>query len=180
MGAYKPNQIVWLYDGVVCLDISTPKYPNTCVFFEEADLPLILDGGRRWGVQKNRIFYAARGTDGNLELMHRTLLGIVDPKVMVDHEDHDGLNNRRRNIRPASTAENNRNRTSQRGSTSRFLGVCWSKLHSKWRARRYHPEGRVHLGLFDDEEAAARAYDAECLRQGDTFANLNFPEARAA
>jgi hypothetical protein len=42
-------------------------------------------------------------------LMHRLLLGLNDPKVLVDHKDGDGLNNKRSNLRPCTHAENMRN-----------------------------------------------------------------------
>src|SRR6185437_12792771 len=41
--------------------------------------------------------------------LHRVLLGITDPTIMVDHIDRDSLNNRRSNLRIATHAENMRN-----------------------------------------------------------------------
>jgi len=43
-------------------------------------------------------------------LMHRFILGLKDPKVVVDHKNHNGLDNRRENIRPCTHAENMANR----------------------------------------------------------------------
>lgn len=42
--------------------------------------------------------------------MHRWLLGVTDPSVFVDHQDHDGLNNRRSNLRQVDIVQNNQNK----------------------------------------------------------------------
>lgn len=42
--------------------------------------------------------------------MHRLILGLTDPKIVVDHRNHDGLDNRRENIKPCTQAENLQNR----------------------------------------------------------------------
>lgn len=44
------------------------------------------------------------------------------------------------------------------GVTSKFFGVCWSKSHKKWHARININKINKHLGFFDDEEEAAKAY----------------------
>jgi hypothetical protein len=46
-----------------------------------------------------------------------------------------------------------------RGGTSHFKGVCWDKTKSKWRAQIKIDGKYTHLGCFNDEEVAARAYD---------------------
>eukprot|EP01045_Picozoa_sp_COSAG04_P022530 COSAG04_NODE_2561_length_3930_cov_1.897416_3_plen_98_part_00 len=45
-------------------------------------------------------------------------------------------------------------------------GVSWSKGQQVWRAQiEVDGKGR-HLGCFQDEEAAAKAYQAECRKIG--------------
>ena len=47
-----------------------------------------------------------------------------------------------------------------RTASSRFWGVHWHRQHKKWQANYYLNHGKsVHVGDFDDEEAAARARD---------------------
>jgi hypothetical protein len=86
---------------------------------------------------------------------------------MTDHSDGDGLNNQRSNLRPATTAQNNYNQSPQAGTSSRFKGVTWHKKRRKWQAS-IKVNGKFHyLGLFSDEEKAARAYaDAAIAIQG--------------
>jgi hypothetical protein len=60
------------------------------------------------------------------------------------------------------------------GVTSKFRGVCWVKDRKKWEARIMVDGKRPHLGCFDDEEEAARAWDAAAIENGYNSEALNF------
>jgi hypothetical protein len=64
--------------------------------------------------------------------------------------------------------------TFKRHATSRYLGVIWHKPRKKWCARIRHNYVLNGLGYYDDEEEAARAYDAAALRIRGERARLNF------
>ena len=68
---------------------------------------------------------------------------------------------------------------------SEFVGVSWQKGNHKWTARINRGGKQQHLGTFDDEQEAARAYDTAARRlrgegahggrAGPICARLNFP-----
>lgn len=100
--------------------------------------------------------------------MHRLILGLTDPKTFGDHEDGNGLNNQRYNIRECTRRENNRNRRPEKGS---LKGV---DIHNNlYRARINNGHRSVHLGYFRDEISAAKAYNEAALEFHGKFAKLN-------
>lgn len=99
---------------------------------------------------------------------HIRLHNLITGRLFIDHADGDGLNCQRGNLRAATYSQNNANRGPRRG---RFKGVNLHRASGKWLARI----ASRHLGYFDDEEAAARAYDAAATEAYGEFAWLNFP-----
>ena len=122
-------------------------------------------------------FTAKPGKSNHTKIsMHREVL--ESPKGMcVDHINGNGLDNRKSNLRPATMMQNNWNRRKRRGySTSRFKGVSRAKKACKWRAQIKCDGKDKYLGVFDEEEAAARVYDANARKLFGKYARLNFPD----
>jgi hypothetical protein len=136
--------------------------------------------GHRWTLmvgRAGRASYAVTWIDGRTVGMHRIIAG--DPNGLdVDHRDGDGLNNRRANLRPATRSQNAANSGSRSG-TSQYKGVCWSTRRGRWIAQIRRGGRKTWIGYFDDEESAARAYDAAARAEWGEFAWLNFPEVSA-
>jgi len=59
-----------------------------------------------------------------------------------------------------------------RGGASRFKGLSWHKAYKKWEVKIKKNGKSISLGYFDDEEDAARCYDADAVSFGRA---LNFP-----
>ena len=104
--------------------------------------------------------YAVRTHRRRNIFMHRFIMK-SPPGSIVDHINRNGLDNRRSNLRIVTNRQNCWN--SSRGinvGSSKYKGVRWSSKDGKWRSTIRHNGRKVHLGNFDDETSAARAYDA--------------------
>ena len=94
-----PNE-VFVVDGDSCLKIRlTRGYYATVDAGEYDRLTKIL-----WVYHKdkdaNTGYATTAGSNGRLIRMHRFILGVTERGVHVDHHNGDGLDNRRRNLRP--------------------------------------------------------------------------------
>ncbi len=84
------------------------------------------------------------------------------------------------NCRWATRNEQMANQGKRRAArTSRFKGVSWCANVGKWRTQIQQNGTHRHVGLFENEEDAARAYDAEAKRLFGEFASPNFKEEGA-
>jgi hypothetical protein len=134
----------------------------------------------RWHCKVNKdAIYAVRCvTENGRErrvYLHRVLMNTPDGLV-CDHINHDGLDDRKANLRNCTIAQNNANRRSARGASSRYIGVSRDRRRDKWVAHIKKDGDEKYLGSYDVEEDAARAYDAAAWAQHGQYANLNFPE----
>ena len=104
--------------------------------------------------------------------MHRLILGLDRfDKRHGDHINLDTLDNRRSNLRVATSAENHRNQGVRRDSRSGFKGVGWHKPTNKWQARIRLNGSRKSLGFFATPEAAHDAYCKAAAELHGEFAN---------
>jgi hypothetical protein len=160
----------------------TGKYADQVVLVDDEDFAAMSQ--YRWQrAARGRTFYArSRRTVGGVteaNYMHVLIAGYP----MVDHINGNGLDNRRENLRPVSSLENNRNSRKPatykgRSTTSDFKGVCQSLQGKRrpWRAVIKVNYKQIYLGTFVTEEDAAYAYDVAAKKFFGEYAQLNFPE----
>lgn len=158
--------------------MSTVEVPLTrgqVALVDEEDAPAVL--AHKWYTRRVRhAFYAARslprvGGVRREQRLHTFLTGWP----LVDHVNGNGLDNRRANLRPATNAENMRNRRRYANNTSGFKGVTFDKAKGRWKAQIRLDGRRRYIGRYDTAEEAARAYDAAARELHGEFARLNFP-----
>lgn len=146
----------------------TRLFTGEVVYFSPEDLALVKS--HSWSRNSHR--YAGARIDGRIQLLHR----LIFPQwKQIDHRNTNPLDNRRSNLRPASTSQNVANRAKYAGTTSRFKGVGWDKGRDKWLVQICLDRQSLFLGRFDDEEDAARAYDAKARELFGEYALCNFP-----
>lgn len=105
--------------------------------------------------------------------MHRLIAGATDRWVLVDHINHDTLDNRRSNLRLCDSRQNAINRRID--NASGYRGVHRT-LRGLFRATITTGRKNKNLGTFFDPVEAARAFDKAARALRGEFAVLNFPE----
>ena len=127
--------------------------------------------------RQSNTFYAVRA-DGRRQLrMHRVIMNA--PKhLVVDHIDHRGWNNTKRNLRLCTRAENARNQRPRKGGSCNYIGVAYHKGDDKYHARVQDHGKQRFVGAFKSPRVAARARDEAALALHGPFAHLNFPRLR--
>lgn len=113
------------------------------------------------GTRKNGIY--------KLFILPRVIMNT--PKGMdTDHIDGNRLDNRKSNLRICTHVENTRNR---RPRTKHFKGISWHIRIKKWQARIRKDNKEFHLGYFDSDIEAAKAYNKVAPKYYGEFARLN-------
>ena len=95
------------------------------------------------------------------------------PDEEIDHQDRNRLNDNIKNLREASHAQQNYNKSKATRNKSGYKGV--RKVNSKWVAYITVNKKQIILGRFDIKENAARAYDKAAREYFGEFAYTNFP-----
>jgi hypothetical protein len=121
--------------------------------------------------------YATRFEKRRLITMHRQIMNPPEGMV-VDHVHGNRLDNTRAHLRICTPAENARNRIRKGGLPSRYIGVslCKAPKKNKWSVKIPQDGRYKHIGRFEGELEAARAYDYAAVLYLDDFARLNFPQ----
>ena len=139
--------------------------------------------------------YAETSINGKTTGMQRFILNIKDKNYYADHVNGNKLDNRRCNLRKATSSQNQMNK--KPSGVSKYLGVSkhtsyiryktkfsWAKgysSHTSWKSQIKNAEtGKYeHLGVFpftaQGEIDAAKAYDKRAKEVHREFARLNFP-----
>ena len=135
----------------------------------------------KWhAIKMGNSYYAHRYIGGGRKnpkyiSMHREIMqhcGIFSG--YFDHINHNGIDNRKINIRACSQSQNMQNQRIRKGGTSQFKGVYWSRRDRKWYSRISFNGIRIHLGCFDDEKEAALTYDRKAIEWFGEYACTNF------
>lgn len=134
-----------------CYDETDPRYPD-------------------WGGRGIRVFDAWHDPRIFVEQVEAEI-GLRPKGYTLDRIDNDG-HYEPGNIRWATLTEQQQNAGSRTGR-SQYKGVAWHNQRNKWRAYIVNNYRQKHLGLFDDEEEAALAYNRAAVELFGDHANLN-------
>ena len=125
------------------------------------------------------LIYAVRfilKPNGSMKMvrMHREIMNFP-AGLLVDHKNNNTLDNRRANLRVATSSQNLANRRRDKSkNSSPFRGVCFRKHRTRCSAQITVNGKSICLGSFDSEIDAAKAYDNAAKKYHGEFARLNF------
>lgn len=165
-------------DGVYCRLVPLTQGLHAIVW--ESDYYWLMQW--KWSARKNKCtgcFYAMRNSETlngkrKIIMMHREILGIEDDiSHRGDHKNsRDTLDNRRSNLRIASSLQNARNARRRKDNTSGLKGVMFHKVMRKWVSYIQVERKRIRLGYFETKELAYLAYCAAAVKYFGEFACL--------
>lgn len=92
---------------------------------------------------------------------------------IVDHINHNKLDNRLINLRISNLKNNAHNKSVSANSSSKYKGVSFIKSYKKFRATIQHNNISYNIGDFHNEEYAAVAYNLKAIELYGTFASIN-------
>lgn len=103
--------------------------------------------------------YAFTNVNGQKTAMHHLIIGKPSQGYVVDHLNHDGLDNTRANLRFATYTQNSQNTKKMESTSSKYKGVHWDNRKKKWISKYFG----AYSKSFADEIDAARFYDTYVL-----------------
>lgn len=140
---------------------------------DAADAPLVEQWSWHVTIGAHGVAYAQRTAQRAGKpccmLMHRIIVG-AEPHEDVDHEDGDGLNNRRANLRRCTTRENMGNMRLLERNKLGVKGVCQGN-NGTFVAQISRNNETIHLGVYRTVEEAAAAYEGAARVLFGEFAN---------
>jgi hypothetical protein len=168
-GEFKKGTIRFPMSYVKCDGMAKVSNCNTGFEFivDEEDAEKIIKKG---------YWYSSHGYaySNKYGFLHR-LLTRAKKGECVDHINMNKTDNRKRNIRICTRTDNNRNRSKivrlGKVPQSKFKGV--KPVGNRWAARIRADNTEHHIGIFETEESAARAYNKEATRLFGEFARCN-------
>lgn len=106
--------------------------------------------------------------------MHREIMGLKKGnKLQVDHINHNGLDNQKKNLRVCTHTQNRQNARFYKNNTSGVKGVSFEPCSKKWRARIWFDGKFKSLGRYKSKQEAVEAYDEATKKYHGDFSCPN-------
>lgn len=158
MSKKSENNEYVITDEYVEIIVYSPKYGKFNIIIDVKDMEKVKK--YKWGVieYKGRyriatsIWNKNKGTK-NLKL-HRYIMNVSEPNMIVDHINGDVFDNRRSNLRITTVKGNAMNKGIAINNSSGVKGVCWNEKRGKWEAYIMVNRKKIFLGCYISLEAA--------------------------
>ena len=159
------------------LDISSKKFPNTFALIDREDYDRVKK--YNWYFcqkinSKNGYVVASDYINKKSHNLSLSRFIMNCPKgLLVDHRDHNTLNNQKYNLRICNSNNNNWNMLPRKNCKSKHKGVFWNNDRNKWTSRIQKNEKIKFLGRFSTQKEAAIAYNKAAKELHGEFAYEN-------
>lgn len=129
----------------------------------------------QWHIEHSRknIYYAQASYKGKTIRLHKLILPSLK---QIDHINHNGLDNRKSNLREATNAENNRNKNFSRSPLSGYTGIRYNSKAKSYYVRIMVNKKEISLGVYKNIEDAIAARKAGELKYFKEFRYSNGKE----
>lgn len=118
-----------------------------------------------------RSTYYCSSSNCKIKKLHRLIMEVSDPNIVVDHINHNGLDNRKSNLRICTNQQNICNCNIPKNNKSGHKGVYWAKDKHKWTAQITINNKTKYLGRYDNIEDAIEARKKAAKEYYGEFAN---------
>lgn len=166
--------------------INSPKYGQKICLVDEEDFELV--SKYSWVLEKGRTtfyaIYSRKFTSGDRITirMHQLILNIKPEtngkrSIKTDHINHNGLDNRRSNIRVCTNSQNGANsRKARTNKLTPYKGVTIKRYKGgkfRYCARIRVNDNLIHLGNFIDPKVAALKYNEAAKKYFGEYSYIN-------
>lgn len=143
-----PNEIVEYedYAEIIIYNKQCEEIARTLIDLDDVDKVK----SHKWHLKEND--YVCSGGI----LLHRLIMA-PDDDMVVDHINHDKLDNRKDNLRICTQQQNMMNNKIRKNNTSGVTGVAWHKEKNKWRSVIMVNHKQIHIGYYSDIDDAIEA-----------------------
>jgi hypothetical protein len=146
---FDPNDIIEYgdYAEIIIYDKNCKEVARALIDLEDVDKV------------KDMKWYTSHGyvlNKQNKQRLHRFIMNCPDGMV-IDHINHNRLDNRKSNLRICTQHQNNMNQGIRNNNTSGIIGVSFDRQKNKWMAYITYNGRKIHLGSFNTKEEAIQA-----------------------
>ena len=123
--------------------------------------------GYKWSLRKTGYVISGGGM-----FLHRLIMNPPD-NMVIDHINHNPLDNRKENLRICTQQQNSMNKAISSNNTSGVTGVYFDKRRNKWMTYITYNNRRIFLGYFNTKEDAIETRRAAEIKYFGDYRNDN-------
>jgi hypothetical protein len=132
------------------LKLYSKKYGNFDILIDRADFKKIKKYTWCVNYHNSKKIYIYTRIKNKMVYLHRFILNETNPKIIIDHINYNGLDNRKCNLRKCTCRQNIRHQRLHKNNTSGHRGIEWNKSNNNWRVRIKVDYNIIEIGSFNN------------------------------